>query len=115
MRKVTYFLAGTVADFSIPDDRFDAFCRDMNLGTFHSEEGLGKARSGLEAFMLRGEKGIQAGPEEVLAACFVWNFFNTHPDNAMHIEGDVVIIDLNGDGGTIDYASARDIQLAQKN
>lgn len=115
MRKVTYFLAGTVADFSIPDDNFDAFCRDMDLEAFQSEEDLGKSRTVLEAFVMRGEKGAQAGAEETLAACFVWNFFNTHPQDAMHIEGDVMVIDLNGDGETIDYACSEEVRLAPEN
>ncbi|MDH5749385.1 MAG: hypothetical protein OEY85_08740 [Rhodospirillales bacterium] len=111
MRKVIYFLGGTVADFDIPDDRFDEFSKHSKRDARHSEDDLGKARRKLEAFV-QSNAETGAGPEEILAACFIWNFFNTHADDNLYIKGDVVIVDLNGDGETIEYASVNDIQLA---
>lgn len=114
MRKVTYFQAGVVADFVIPDDRYQEFAKGIGLDKAHSEDEIQKAREALGNFVAAGE-GRSAGPEQTLAACYIWNFFNTHPDDEMHIEGDVVIIDLDGDGGNIDYAAAGDIQIAPVN
>ncbi|NQU58560.1 MAG: hypothetical protein HQ513_15120, partial [Rhodospirillales bacterium] len=53
--------------------------------------------------------------EQILAACYIWNYFNTHPVDDQHIEGDVVVIDLEGNGVHIDYAAASDIQIAREN
>ncbi|MBL6933174.1 MAG: hypothetical protein ISR45_09520 [Rhodospirillales bacterium] len=114
MRKITYFQAGVVADFTIPDDRFEDFTRGIGLDKAHVEDELLKAREVLGNFVASGKDG-SSGPEETLAACYVWNFFNTHPEDEMHIAGDVVIIDLDGDGTNIDYAAVGDIQIAPVN
>ncbi len=111
MRKVIYFHGGTVADFDIPDDRFDDFSKNAKRDARHSEDALDKARRNLEAF-IQSESKSNAGAEETLAACFIWNFFNTHDDDALYIKGDVVIVDLSGDGGTIEYAAVKDVQMA---
>ena len=111
MRKVVFFVAGTVADFHIPSDRFEDFTKHMDWQAGHSREELDKARRVLERFVKEGE-GRNAGASEIAAACFVWNFFNTHPDDAMHIKGDVLIVDLKGDGETIDYTPLADVKLA---
>jgi len=114
MRKITYFNAGVVADFTIPDDRFTEFTSNIGLDKAHSEDEIQKAREVLGAFVSNPDNRT-AGPEQILAACYIWNFFNTHPEDEMFIEGDVVIIDLEGDGTNIDYASAGDIQIAPVN
>jgi hypothetical protein len=66
--------------------------------------------------MRRGEeKGSPAaGANETLAACFIWNYFNTHPDDTKHIHGDVVVIDLHGDGASVDFAAAAAIQITRE-
>ena len=109
MRTVSYFLAGDVADFRIPADRFDDFDRNMPFDRRHSESDLDMARMVLQSFLEAGRERI--GPQEVLAACFVWNFFNTHPDDGGRIDGDVLIVDLHGGGGTVEYASPGDVEL----
>lgn len=110
MRTISYFIAGTVADFSIPDDRFAEFARHVPYDKQHLEPELQKARGVLEAFTRRAGNEA-AGASEILAACYVWNYFNSNPDDEHHIDGDIVIVDLNGDGDTIEYASVRDIEM----
>jgi hypothetical protein len=114
MRKITYFNAGVVADFNIPDDRFADFTKGIGLDKSHSEDEIQKAREVLGNFVTAHE-GERAGPEQILAACYIWNFFNTHPNDKMYIQGDVVVIDLEGDGHNIDYAAVGDIQIAPVN
>jgi len=116
MRKVTYFKAGVVADFIIPDELFEEFSKGIGLANAHSEDELTKARIALGAFVGEDEgKDKLAGPGETLAACYVWNYFNTHPEDEKFVEGDIVVIDLDGEGETIDYAAAADIQIAPLN
>lgn len=117
MRKVSYFSAGLVADFAISDQAFDKF-----LGYLADAEGeidaygendLSTARTILDNFMAAAQQDedIDQGPGEVLAACFIWNFFNTHPDGARMIEGDIVVVDYDGMFGMVEYASAKDVKL----
>lgn len=110
-RKITYFHGGVVADFVIPDDRFAEFSLGMGLDMAHSEDEIQKAREVLGAFVT-DSKDQAVGGEQILAACYIWNYFNTHPVDDMHIKGDVVVIDLQGDGVHIDYAAADEIQIA---
>jgi len=114
MRKVMYFLGGAVADFEIADARFEDFTDQVRAEVCHDDGELGKARTVLEEFT-RGGEGKTASSSEELAACFVWNYFNTHPDPAKIIQGDVIIVDLTGDGETIEYASVADVQVAPVN
>ncbi len=109
-RQVSYFCGGTVADFVIPDDLFRDFSRHVNPDLQYDEGELDKGRRVLEAFTTRGED-LGAGAAEIAAACFVWNFFNTNPDDGNVITGNVVIIDLEGDGQHVEYASAADVEL----
>jgi hypothetical protein len=110
MRTITYFQGGTVADFKVPDDRFDDFAKSIDWQARYSEEQLHKARKVLAAALNRdGETA-----EEILAACFVWNYFNTHPEEEKHISGDVLIIDLEGDGENIDFAAKADVELVRE-
>ncbi len=113
MRTITYFQGGTVADFKVPDDRFDDFAKNIDWQTRYSEDHLHKARKVLAAALGReGKNMVEA--EEILAACFVWNYFNTHPEEEKHISGDVLIIDLEGDGETIDFAATADVELVRE-
>jgi len=113
MRTVTFFLNGVVADFKIPDDRFDAFSKHIDWDTRYQEDELHKARKVLAAAVSQG-LDVNAGDEEALAACYVWNYFNSHPEAEKHIEGDILIIDMDGDGENIDFAATKDVQLVRE-
>jgi hypothetical protein len=112
MRKVSYFYGGQLADFVIPDDRFEEFSKHLKWETRHSETDVEKARGILEICVVKGDDAA-VGQNEILAACFVWNFFNTNPDDQLFIDGDVVIVDLEGNGNYVDYVAASEIQLTQ--
>ena len=120
MRNVTYFSAGLVADFAISGPAFEKFLNDLSDAGAeidrHGEDDLMKARGILDTFMTRAreDQDIEQGPDEVLAACFIWNFFNTHPEAARVIEGDIVIIDLDGTLGAVEIVSAADVQIAHQ-
>ncbi len=114
MRKVIYYCGGDVADFPIPDGRFEDFIKHLKWEARHSEDDLTKARFVLEAVVKQGAPA-STPPEALAAACFVWNYFNTHEEDEYYIKGDIIIIDLNGDGATIEYASVNDIELAPAN
>ncbi len=117
MRKVVFYLGGKVADFAIADDRFDAFSAAMPWERRHSRDDLAKARQALATFVRRGESDPEAkvGPNETLAACFIWNYFNTSPEDDKQIDGDVLVVDLHGDGMSIDYMAVTDADLAREN
>lgn len=117
MRKVTYFSGGLIADFAISDSAFDKFLIQLNEAEKeidrYGEGDLMTARTILDNFMTAAQQdeNIDQGPGEVLAACFIWNFLNTNPDASRVIEGDIVIVDLDGTLNTIEYVSAKDIQI----
>lgn len=117
MRKVVFYLGGVVADFSIADDRFDVFAGTMPWERRHSRDDLDKARQALAAFVRRGagDPETKVGPNETLAACFIWNYFNTNPEGDKQIDGDVLVVDLHGDGMSIDYMAVADADLAREN
>jgi len=118
MRNVTYFSAGLVADFAISDQAFDKFLVDLNEAAKeidrYGENDLMKGRTLLDNFMARAQQdeNIEQGPGEILAASFIWNFFNTNPDPSRVITGDIVIVDLDGTLNTVEYASVNDLQIA---
>jgi hypothetical protein len=117
VRNVSYFSGGLVADFAISDVAFDKFLTDLaeakNIIDGYGEGDLMKARTLLDNFMIRAhqDESVDQGPGEVLAACFIWNFFNTNPNPARVIEGDIVLIDLDGTLSTVKYVSAKDVQI----
>ncbi|MCB2103020.1 MAG: hypothetical protein KDE22_19245 [Rhodobacterales bacterium] len=113
MRTVSYYYGGHVADFRIPDERFTEFTTHVNPEVRFDTDQLEKAQRLLEAFM-RSNGARAVGPGETVAACFVWNFFNNNPDPDHVIEGDVVIVDLDGDGGTIEYAAVGDVPMKRE-
>ena len=120
MRQVTYYSAGLVADFAITDTSFDKFLADLDeaKGVIegYGEDDLMKARTLLDNFMERAQadEDVAQGVGEVLAACFIWNFFNTNPQKDRVIEGDIVILDLDGMRNTVEYASVNDVQIAHQ-
>ena len=117
MRKVVYFSAGLVAEFALSDQAFDKFLTDLaeaeGIIDPYGDPDLMKARTILDNFMAAalGDEDIEQGPGEVLAASYIWNFFNTHPDLSRRIEGDIVILDLDGSQHTVEFAAATDVQL----
>ena len=113
MRKVSYFYGGQLADFVIPDDRYEEFSKHIKWELRYAEGELDKARKVLERFVVGGGENI--GPGEIASACFVWQFFNTNTEDERYIKGDIVVVDLSGDGSTIEYASAADIQVMPEN
>ncbi len=113
MRTVVYFRAGTVGDFAVEDDRFAAFSAQVPRDIKYDDDELTRARRVLGAFMAADVERPVSATEEA-AACFVWTYFNTHPDPQKHIQGDVLVIDLNGDGETVDYAAVDDVDLVQE-
>lgn len=112
MKTVTYFFGGTVADITVPEDLFEQFSEHMPFDRKYSEDEIQKAQKVLEAFMMRGAG--EPGPNELLAACYVWNYFNTNPEEESHIAGDIMIVDLEGDGNYIEYASPEDVGIVPK-
>jgi hypothetical protein len=117
MRKVVFYLGGMVADFVIPDDRFDEFSRLMPWDRRYADADLARARDALAGFVRRSREapGAKAGPNEILAACFVWNYFNTHPEQGRRIDGDVLIANASGEGESVDYMPAADADLVREN
>lgn len=114
MKTVTYFYGGTVADFVIPDDRFEDFVRHVTFDARYDADQLDRARLVLERFV-KDDQDHSFGATETVAACFVWNFFNTNPDDTHHIKGDIVIVDLEGNGAYVEYTSPEHIKLAPAN
>ncbi|CCQ72851.1 hypothetical protein [Magnetospira sp. QH-2] len=114
MRSVVYFNGGTVGDFVISDDRYKAFIDTTPAETQYSDDELHEARQVLND-CLQGDAEATAGAIEEAAACLIWNYFNTHPDHEKRLSGDIMVIDLEGDGATIEYAAVDDIELAQEN
>lgn len=117
MRKVSYYSGGLVAEFAITDKSFDKFLVDLEdaAGEIerYGEDDLMKARTLLDNFMLRArdDEDVEQGPGEVLAACFIWNFFNTNPNADHMITGDIVVVDVDGSLNTVEYASVNDVQI----
>lgn len=111
MRKVMYFQGGIVAEFTVPDALFHAFSREMDWDRRYNDDELQKAQRVLGNFVTASDEGTPQGANESAAACFVWNFFNTNPDADRVIDDDIFIVDLAGDGETIEYAAVRDIPL----
>ncbi|GAB6051424.1 hypothetical protein JCM17960_02440 [Magnetospira thiophila] len=113
MRSVVYFNCGSVGDFPISEDRFTTFVETVASDIKYSDEELHKARTVLGDCMQQ-EADATVGAVEEAAACFIWNYFNTHPEPEMNIAGDVLIIDLNGDGETVEFAAVDDVELASQ-
>jgi len=120
MRQVTYYSAGLVADFAITDAAFAKFLADLEEASGviepYGEDDLKKAHTLLDTFMARAQEdeNVDQGSGEVLAACYIWNFFNTHPQPERVIEGNIVILDLDGMRHTVEYASVKDVQIAHE-
>ena len=119
MRKVTYFSAGLMAEFAITDTSHDKFLEylDDAVGEINAygEDDLLTARTILDNYMAKAavDEDLEQGTGEVLAASFIWNFFNTHPEIAERIEGDIVILDVDGSLSAVEFVSAEGVQLPQ--
>lgn len=114
MRTVLYFYGGTLADFEIAAEQFKEFAANMPWARQHDDDELHKAREVLETFLKTADAATPAGPQEMLAACYVWNYFNSNPDPEKHIDDDIIIVDLQGDGNTIEFAAVSDVPLTRE-
>ncbi len=110
MRKIIYYYSGTVTNFEIEETHYKDFARNLKEDRRNSDRELNRARGVLGAYVCR-ETGEGPGPLERIAACYVWNYFNTHTAADHCIKGDVMIVDLDGTGTTIEYVAAVDVQL----
>lgn len=118
MRKVVYFHAGLVADFVIPDELYTAFAeRNVEIKVGPGED-LDKAQRALARFMQEaadkeGDAPRPMGQAEAVAACYVWHHFNTTDEDG-RIEGDILLVDLEGDGNEITYMALADADLVEE-
>lgn len=113
MRQVSYFFGGHLADFPIPDDFYQAFAERATNVPARPGPDLEKARLCLEKVLSviadEGQPGTQ-GQDEMMAAAYIWFFFNNaDPESA--IEGDVIVVDYEGDGQDIAYVPLADVDL----
>ena len=122
MRNVTYYSGGLVAEFAISDAAFEKFLGYLEEAeeggelARHSDNDLMTARTILDNFMdaAHRDENVEQGTGEVLAASFIWNFFNTHPDMTRMIGGDIVIVDLDGTLSRVEFASAKDVKFSHE-
>ena len=111
MKRISYFHKDMILDFDIEDARYDEFLSHLKPEVRHSDAELGKARAVLGAYVALDEDRAP-GPVELLAACYVWDYFHTNADASKRIDGAVVIVDLAGDEQTIEYADEADLNLS---
>ncbi len=117
MRNVRYFSGGLVAEFAITDESFEKFLVQLDEAEGvidgYSEDDLMKARNILDNFMMRAQQddSVEQGVGEMLAASFIWNYFNTNPDASQVIEGDILIFDLDGTLTTVEFTSVNDVRV----
>ena len=115
MKKVVYFKAGVVADFDIGDDEYQAFAEQLGERTSPADAALlEQSRQTLQGCLYACREG-QMGDHEMAAACFVWRYFNENADPEANIDGDVIVIDEDGPGGNVRYASLAAVQLSPGN
>lgn len=118
MRKVVYFHSGVVADFAIPDALYTAFAeRNIEIKVGPGED-LDKARKVLGRYMQSADEAGEAearpmGEAEAIAACYIWHHFNTTDEDG-RIEGDILVIDLEGDGDEITYMALAEADLVEE-
>lgn len=115
MRKVVYYHGGVVADFPVPDEIYDVFATRFMEMTAGAGEDLEKARRVLRRAMDRlpdDEVHAATGHNEVVAACYIWHYFNT-TDEDTHIDGDILVADVEGDDQDIAYLPLADVELVQ--
>ena len=111
-RTIIYYCGGTVVDFHIEAACYEDFLRHMKKEKYHDDKELNRARCVLEDYV-RCETNKVPGPLEQIAVCYVWHYFNTHVSADHRIDGDVMVVDLDGTGSTIEYASIKDILLKE--
>lgn len=116
MRKVVYFYGGHVADFSIPDELYDAFAeRSVELSAGpgeHLEPARQVLQNVMEEFSATGE-ARPMGESEVVAACYIWHYFNT-TDEQTRIEDDILIVDADGESKDVQYVPLSEVDLVQE-
>lgn len=109
-RKIIYFKAGEVADFSVDNESYEAFTGELQADVAAGDEFLlEQSRLVLEAAM----DGQQPENPDLgrSAVCFIWYYFN---NSGRHEPlGDVVIVDETGEGTSIQYVPASAVQLSE--
>ena len=109
-RTIIYYCGGTVVDFHIEPACYKDFLRYLRKEKYHDDKELNRARCVLESYV-RGDTNKLPGPLEEISVCYVWHYFNTHVVADNRIDGDVMIVDLEGTGSTIEYVALKDIHL----
>ncbi len=109
-RTIIYYCGGMVVDFHIEAACYEAFLRHLRKEKYHDDKELKKARDVLESYV-RCSTNKRPGPLEKISVCYVWHYFNTHVAADHRIDGDVMIVDLDGTGSTIEYVAIQDIRL----
>lgn len=97
MRKIAYCAAGTFVSFPIPDADFQRWADEAAV-----DDDMRAPCAVLERVVARvrqGERG-DAGPDELRAACRIWQFCNRGRDDGE----DVVVVDYVGDGKSVEFA-----------
>lgn len=117
MKRVVYYHAGLVADFAIPDELYVAFAE--RAAGIPGEPGaeLDKARKVLERVLRRaaaGDESAKAGENEAIAACYIWHYLNHVIAEDGRIEGDVLVVDEEGEGDNITYMPLADVELVEE-
>lgn len=112
-RTVIYYCGGTVVDFHIEAACYEEFLQHLRKEKYHDDKELNRARCALESYVsyVRCDTNKQPGALEKISVCYVWHYFNTHVAADHRIDGDVMIVDLDGTGATIEYVAIKDIAL----
>lgn len=97
MRKVAYCAAGTFVAFPIADADFDRWADEAGI-----DDDMRAPCAVLERVVARVKQGehAEAGPDEVRAACRIWQFCNQGREDGE----DVVVVDYVGDGKSVEFA-----------
>lgn len=105
MRKVAYYLAGTYAEFLIGDEHYEDFGEQIRRIKFDKSD-LEEATRTLEIAVREGQRAgeIMVAEPEVIAACYVWWYFNDRIKKRPLIDGDLIILDTES-GGHVSYAA----------
>lgn len=105
MRKVAYCAAGTFVSFGIPNGEFDALGQEPAAG-----DDMRAPCTVLERVVagVRAGNHAEAGPEELRAACRIWQFCNQGRETGE----DVVVVDYMGDGKSIEFAPLAELECS---
>lgn len=115
MKRVVYYHGGLVADFAIPDELYVAFAERAASITGEPGADLDKARKVLERILRQAAAGDEgkAGENEAIAACYIWHYLNHTIAEDGRIEGDILVVDEDGEGENITYMPLADVELVE--